>query len=189
MAKARSGRNVAMMIRKGVVFAAQAERFQRPKKALRMANTGQSVKRPTAQQVLGRSDLPGNIQAIELAGFETHREAWRHRRQAGFRQAIANDGIGCRQPRNRLTQWPDRQPPAIARPTGVKDNKLDITSQGVMLQTVIAEHDIHFRMGGQQGRTSGRPLTSNPDGNPAAAGRAAEVHRRPPPVVILQKPP
>jgi hypothetical protein len=91
--------------------------------------------------------------------------------QAGFFQILANYGIDRSISRQRLAQRPDRQTPAIANAAPIENDQLDIAGQGVMLQTVVTEDDIDFRMGRQKCFAGCGTLTANPDRDAGAPGK------------------
>src|SRR5690606_13579039 len=130
---------------------------QLPEKAIWVANACQGTYF-LADQLVTRNRQVRLQQVVKQMAFELHQEAARHH----FRP-IADNGIRFPQPAFSLTQRTGGQRPSITEtPMTVYHHDFNITLQLVMLQSIITNDDITFRMCLQQAAAYRSPIPAYP---------------------------
>ena len=92
--------------------------------------------------------------------------------------AAALNTVKSRRRAGRLAQWPGRQQPAVADAALVEQHDLDVARQRIVLQAVVGDDHVHFRMRSQAApapppRAGARPLPGR-----RCARQSARVRRR-----------
>ena len=145
----------------------QAEPAQGTKESPRIADPGHRMELPPDQRRSGTTSRR-IAQRVKIAGFEHHVEGGQRGRQRQIDSAVADHRIDRIQPRQRFAQRAQRQTPAVTGGAAIEDRQFDVAGQLVMLQAVVAEHNINFRMRGQQGGTGSSTVATDPDRHTAA---------------------
>ena len=90
-------------------------------------------------------------------------KSWRSARD-GFLGGVQNDGVYAVESRRWLTQWTGGEHPTVTQAAGSNNGKLDVAGEVNMLQTVVADNHIDFRMLGQQHFCRTDTVTAHCDG-------------------------
>jgi len=148
-----------MMIWKSMRSERDAHRLQISKIALRVAYTGHGMD-------VGFVKIGGCCGLFWIQQVEKHITGKAHfMLPFAYVTAIHYDGIDRMQTRFRFAQRAGGKQQAVAiTEFAIDDRDFHISLQPVMLQTIIAQHNIALRVGLQRRLSSGNPICSHPHG-------------------------
>ena len=133
------------MVGKGVGLHRQTEMIEVCEEALRVADPGDGVQ-VLAVKIGGVCNGVRVEQVVETCTVQSHGIFARRRLSA-----INDYRISLCHARWRLAQWPGGKQEAVAEAAhSIHHHDFDVAPQPVMLQAIIAEQNIAFRMGAQQ---------------------------------------
>jgi hypothetical protein len=132
------------MIVMGVKPDTQAKSLERRSKALRCPDSrNRMYRRRSRPLACGATVATGQINETQRLELEWHRLCGIVDRPSA---AVNGDQINASQPACRLAQWPSGQTITIAQaPRAVDHRDLNVAMHGVVLKTIIAEHQITFK--------------------------------------------
>ena len=148
---------VGMMVGKGMRREGDAQFLQVLEKALRMADTGHGMNVGFVE-VCGSGCLVGAQQIVKDLTIESHLIL-----PFARLAAIHYNCINCLQARYRFAQRTSGEHTSVSKaPLSVDDRDFNITLQAIMLQAVIAKHDIALRIGLQCRLSRGEAIRAYP---------------------------